>query len=148
LYGVGDFEDELKSICRLWKNVKYFGSLPNDYIVKEQIKSTLLTNPRPTHDEYTKYSFPSKIMEYMASGTPTLTTRLPGIPSEYYEHMYLIEDESTIGITKCLKALLLKDTSELHLKGSRAKQFVLTFKNNLLQAKKIINFCKIDHSRL
>ena len=45
-----------------------------------------------------KYSFPSKNMEYMVSGTPVLTTRLPGMPMEYYPYVYFIEEESADGI--------------------------------------------------
>ena len=64
IYGDGDFKDELIQICKTHKNIKYFGIKPNDYIVTQQLKATLLINPRPTNQEFVKYSFPSKNMEY------------------------------------------------------------------------------------
>jgi glycosyltransferase involved in cell wall biosynthesis len=139
LYGRGDFEKELKEICNLYSSIKYFGIAPNEYVVSEQLKSTLLINPRPTNGEYTKYSFPSKNMEYMASGTPVLTTKLPGMPKEYYEYVYLIENETEEGIVKVLKEVLNKPSVELHQKGLRAKEFVLKEKNNVVQVKRILN---------
>jgi glycosyltransferase involved in cell wall biosynthesis len=72
LYGDGDFADELEEIARNNERIKYFGVKPNDYVVAEQLKVILLVNPRPTNEEYTRYSFPSKNMEYMVSGTPVL----------------------------------------------------------------------------
>ena len=139
IYGSGDFEDELVEICKKHNSIKYFGVKENDYVVKDQLKATLLINPRPTNEEYTKYSFPSKNMEYMVSGTPVLTTKLPGMPKEYEDYIYLIEDESIEGISKILKQILQKTNQELHQMGFNAKQFVLKEKNNILQAKRIIN---------
>lgn len=139
IYGDGDFKEELIEICKKNNNVKYLGVKLNEHIVKEQLKATLLINPRPTNEEYTKYSFPSKNMEYMVSGTPTLTTKLPGMPEQYNEYVYLIEEESTEGLINALKKVLSHSREELHLKGERARQFVLKEKNNHVQASKIIN---------
>ena len=80
IYGNGNYESELTLLSERIANVKYFGVQPNTIIVENQIKATLLLNPRPTDAEYVKYSFPSKTMECMASGTPLCTTRLPGMP--------------------------------------------------------------------
>ena len=138
IYGSGDFEDELRKICIDNANIKYFGVVPNDIVVQEQLKATLLVNPRPTNEEYTKYSFPSKNMEYMVSGTPTLTSNLPGMPEEYQQYVYLIEDDTVEGITNTLRDVLSKTPEELHQKGMRARDFVLDNKNNVVQAGKII----------
>jgi len=139
IYGSGDFEEELKKICQKHADIKYFGVIPNDIVVKEQLKATLLVNPRPTNKEYTKYSFPSKNMEYMVSGTPTLTSNLPGMPEEYKKYVYLIDDETVEGLTNSLRAILSKTKEELHQKGMIAKDFVLHNKNNIIQAKKILD---------
>ena len=139
IYGSGDFEEELIEICNTNERVKYWGVQPNKKVVKEQIKASLLINPRPTNEEYTKYSYPSKNMEYMVSGTPTLTTKLPGMPKEYYKYVYLIEDETVEGISNILKDILNRPKEELYNKGMEAKKFVLNYKNNIIQAKKILD---------
>jgi len=138
LYGNGDYEEELKEICKVHSNIKYFGVMPNNHIVKEELKASLLINPRPTNEEYTKYSFPSKNMEYMVSGTPILTTKLPGMPEEYYQYIYLIEDETVDGLALALKFVLSKSKDELQEKGKVAKEFVLKEKNNVAQAERIL----------
>ena len=77
-------------------------------------------------------------MEYMASGTPVLTTVLPGMPKEYYPYVFFLEDETVEGIARVLPELLAKSDEELFEKGSRARAFVLDQRNNLVQAQKII----------
>lgn len=138
LYGDGDYVSELLEVCKKTDKIKYFGTKLNDYIVSKEQKVSLLINPRPTTEEFTKYSFPSKNMEYMLTGTPVLTTKLPGMPMEYYPYVYLLEDESVSGIAEKLKELYLLDLQELKQKGLLAQQFVLNEKNNKIQASKVI----------
>lgn len=140
IFGEGDYKNELKIICAKYKNIKYFGNMPNTEIIEREINATLLINPRPTHERFTRYSFPSKNMEYMVSGTPVLTTKLPGMPKEYFKYVYLIEDESIKGIAKILREVLNKPLVNLKEKGTSAKTFVLEKKNNEIQAGKIISF--------
>lgn len=142
LYGNGEMEDFLNTNYKNNKKVNYFGVLDNKKIVEEEVKSTILINPRFTNEEYTKYSFPSKNMEYMTSGTPVLTTKLPGMPEEYYNYVYLIENETVDGIKNAIEKTLNIDSKELHKKGQEARRFVLNEKNNIIQAKRIIEFIK------
>jgi glycosyltransferase involved in cell wall biosynthesis len=142
LYGNGEMEDYLNNLKN--DNVKYFGVVPNNEVVELEIKATLLVNPRPSTEEFTKYSFPSKNMEYMMSGTPVLTCKLPGMPHEYLDYVYIAEDESADGFSEALKDILSKDSSELHDVGIKAKEFVTNNKSNIMQAKRILDFAKIN----
>ena len=81
-------------------------------------------------------------MEYMASGTPVLTTVLPGMPKEYHSYVYLLEDETADGITRKLKEVLANSDETLFQKGMEARKFVLEQKNNVIQASKILDMLK------
>ena len=139
IYGSGSYVDELKEIANIHHEVIYHGVVMNEEVVSAELEACILVNPRPTNEEFTKYSFPSKNMEYMASGTPVLTTKLPGMPADYYPYVYLIEDESIEGMAKAYREVLGKTDEELCEKGYQARQFVLTEKNNVVQARKIID---------
>ena len=139
IYGPGDYVKELQKIAEEDDSIFYGGMLLNTEIVDREQQATLLVNPRPTNEEYVKYSFPSKTMEYMASGTPVLTTVLPGMPLEYHPHVYLLRDETAEGISKMLTEVLAQSDEELFRKGCEARRFVLEEKNNVIQAKKILD---------
>ena len=138
IYGPGDYVKELQQIAAEDDRVYYGGMLLNTEIVDKELEATLLVNPRPTNEEFVKYSFPSKTMEYMASGTPVLTTVLPGMPKEYHPYVYLLEDETSDGIADKLKEVLSDSDEILFRKGTEARRFVLEQKNNVIQAKKIL----------
>ncbi len=138
IYGPGDYVPELQQIAKKDPRVFYGGMLLNSQIVEKEQQAALLVNPRPTNAEFVKYSFPSKTMEYMASGTPLLTTRLPGMPGEYYPYVDFILAESPQGIADALKRVLSQSNEELFRKGQAAREFVLKQKNNVVQAEKLL----------
>ncbi len=143
IYGSGPYVEELKSVCLQNPNVVYKGVVPNDVVVDAEYRASLLVNPRPTTEEFTQYSFPSKNMEYMVSGTPLLTTKLPGMPIEYYDYIYLLEEETTNGYKNKLKEVFEMPDKALLSKGNKARQFVLSQKNNSMQTGRIMQMmCK------
>src|SRR5699024_551254 len=114
--------------------------LPRKKILELQKTSTVLINPRPNNEEYTKYSFPSKIMEYMSSGRPMIAYKLDGMPEEYLKYFYPVtETQSGDGLYNTLRDVLSKTPDELDKKGSCAKEFVLTLKNKKTQTFKILD---------
>ena len=142
IFGPGDYVEELQQITAEDSRVYYGGMLMNSEIIEKEMDATLLINPRPTNEEYVKYSFPSKNMEYMASGTPVLTTVLPGMPREYYPYVFLIPDESPDGVAEALQKAFSHSDEELFQKGLFARNFVLQERNNVVQAAKIIEMLK------
>lgn len=135
LYGTGDLVEEIKSISAEDNRVQYQGTAPRTEILRQELKSHLLVNPRLSTESYTKYSFPSKNIEYMASGTPVLFTKLPSMPEEYYSYINLIEDETADGI----KAAILKvmGDKDVYQKADNAREFIYNQKNPQKQTLKI-----------
>lgn len=142
IYGPGDYVEELQTIAQQDPNVYYGGMLMNSEIIEKEMDASLLVNPRPINEEYVKYSFPSKNMEYMASGTPVLTTALPGMPQEYYPHVFIIGDETPDGVADALQEVFSHSDEDLFAKGMAARRFVLQERNNIVQAAKILEMLK------
>lgn len=143
IYGDGNYSSELKEVSRKYANVEYLGVKPNKEIIEKQLQASLLVNPRMTDAEYVKYSFPSKTMECMASGTPLLTTKLPAMPEDYFEHVYFILDETENGMIDTLRSVISLSDEELNEKGKQAQNFILDTRNNNIQAKKLVDFLQL-----
>jgi glycosyltransferase involved in cell wall biosynthesis len=138
-YGTGELVDWIKEIEKNNSQVKYMGCVTNQEIVRLQTEATLLVNPRPSSEKFCEYSFPSKTIEYMLSGTPVLMTKLPGVPKEYFDFVLTIDNETPEGISNTLKNI---DKNYDHLVdlGLKAREFVYNNKNPIKQANKIIEF--------
>ena len=77
IYGSEHYVDALNISVAKDSRIVFRGLATNEEVVESEQKSTLLVNPRPSVKDFTKYSFPSKNMEYMVSCIPLLTTHLP-----------------------------------------------------------------------
>ncbi len=146
LYGNGDQVKHMPAYMEKDPRIVYKGVVPNQQVVSDQLVATLLVNPRPSTEEFTKYSFPSKNMEYMVSGTPMLTNILPGMPKEYFEYVFLNKEETVAGMATSLSSILCKTAEELHSFGQTAQKFVLKEKNNKKQAARILDFYESLHA--
>lgn len=140
IYGTGDSVEAIQAAQQRDARIRYRGVVDNARVVEEEMHATLLINPRPTDAEFTRYSFPSKNLEYMASATPVLTTRLPGMPQEYNDYVYLFDGETPEQMAKTLESVLALPRETLHEKGLAAKAFVLAGKSNCAVAKRVLQF--------
>ncbi len=144
LFGNGDAGSLIKDKAEKDSRICFFGSVSRAEILQREMQADLLVNVRDPREEFTKYSFASKNIEYMASGTPYLTTRLEGIPEEYYEYVLTIEDNSADSIAEGInKAYMMNPEDRMQL-GKRAKKYVLENKNSTIQAGRIMEFILSD----
>lgn len=139
IFGSGEYEKELTEIAKHNPCISFRGVASNDVVTAEERKATLLVNPRPPVGEYTKYSFPSKNMEYMVSGTPVLTTKLPGMPEEYWNYVFLVDECGEEQFASMFRKIFDLPEKELEGIGCKAKRFVLDKKNNVVQTKRILD---------
>lgn len=140
LYGTGKFVEEVHAYTQQYHTIKYQGAVSNAEVVAAEQRATLLVNPRFSNQDFVKYSFPSKTTEYMVSGTPLLTTRLAGIPDEYFQYCYTFESETVDGFAQKLTEVLSLSDAELQAKGKSAQEFVLKYKNNIIQGARLKSF--------
>lgn len=143
MYGDGTEKKEILDKIQTVKNIRYLGQQPSEIILQKQREAFLLVNPRTSEGEFTKYSFPSKIMEYFGSGTPTLMYHLEGIPREYYDYCFVPEDESIESLKNKMEEVLNMDIEDLERVGNNAKNFVLENKNNTIQSQKILKLLEV-----
>ena len=137
LFGDGSAVPEIKARAEKNKRIRYFGMLDHDKIIEYERKSTLIVNPRDPDDEFTAYSFPSKTIEYMLSGTPLLTTKLKGIPDEYFNYVFSVEDNSCESLLTAIEKVLSRSPDELKAVAESAAEFIAENKNSRTQAAKI-----------
>ena len=139
-YGYGASVETIKEAEKEDSRIHFCGQLTNEQMVQEERRATLLINPRMPEGQWTAYSFPSKNMEYIASGTPMFANKLPCIPDEYYQHFYYPEEPNLF--TQKLQEVLCLDKKTLHAKGMEAQSWIVSNKNPQKQVKKLAEMLK------
>lgn len=143
--GEGDSKTRIEEAAAGDPRIRFFGQIPRDEVRKLQAVASVLVNPRRPEGEFTKYSFPSKTMEYMASGRPVLMHRLPGVPDEYHPYFMSPSDSSVAAFARAMEELACWSHDRLEEFGGRAKNFVLSEKTAFIQAGKILDM--IDNNQ-
>ena len=100
--GGGDYQAAVREAADRDPRIKFFGYVSKEKVMQLQSQATVLVNPRQNVGEYTKYSFPSKTMEYLLSGVPVVAYKLDGIPDEYDAYFFYPEDNTPQALAKAL----------------------------------------------
>jgi glycosyltransferase involved in cell wall biosynthesis len=138
--GDGSDRKSVESAQKADSRIRYWGFVKDrEQVIRMQQDATLLINMRMPSEIQSAYCFPSKLMEYMASGTPVLSYNIQGIPREYGDYLFFLEDENPLGIASKIKEILDLPTGELEQMGKRAREFVLSEKNSRIQTNRILN---------
>ena len=143
LYGRGDSESIIKDACKIDSRIVYHGNVSKEEAINAIYSANALINPRNSFDgEFTEYSFPSKDIEYLGTGIPTLLCKLPGMPEEYYGHFIDIVDALPSQIADGIHHLRSMSENERLELGGRAKRFIINRMNIYNQASSIIELIK------
>lgn len=90
LCGSGDCDEYIKECSSIDSRIQPLGQVSSEESHEWQKKADVLINPRPNDDEFVKYSFPSKNIEYLLTGKPVVAYLLDGMPREYENFMFCI----------------------------------------------------------
>jgi len=139
--GSGDLEQYIIRKASVDKRIVFLGVIPRDQVLALQSNASLLVNPRQPNGDFTRYSFPSKNIEYLASGVPTLIYELEGIPIEYYRYCFHLSPEEKNVNDLMNKIIDIYNTPKMFRQNlaEQAQKFIYSKKNSHEQCKKIIN---------
>jgi glycosyltransferase involved in cell wall biosynthesis len=124
LFGRGDQEKYARQISASNPRIYFGGFLDPNSIRSELLKADLLINTRPSVGQISAMSFPSKLVEYLSTGRPVLTTKIPSIPTYLDDCFFYAHDETPAGIRKAIMEVMLLTGVERARFGKKAKQVV------------------------
>lgn len=135
--GGGGLVERISKLSDECPGVKYYGYVGVDRVRALQAEASVLVNPRQNTEEFTKYSFPSKTMEYLASGRPVVGYKLDGIPDEYDDYIQYVPDNSVEALRKKLiEVCEMSDEAHREL-GEKSRAFIFQEKTPKKQCGKI-----------
>lgn len=138
LCGSGRLVPKIEELAKDCPGIRFYGYVSGQRVRQLQAEATVLVNPRQNTGGLTRFSFPSKTMEYLASGRPVLGYRLDGIPREYDDYIQYVEDNSLQALKDKLLEICSMPAEKRRQIGERSRQFILKNKNPQKQCSKIV----------
>ncbi len=133
--GDGNGKDDVIEFASKDSRIEYYGCLKHSEVMNFQHAADILINPRSSEGLFTKYSFPSKTIEYMLAGKPVIAYKLMGIPDEYDDYLLYVDEG---GLSKCIQEYAATSKSDLISIGKKNRLFAEQNKNYVVQTKKIL----------
>lgn len=136
LTGTGNAVDLINKYADADKRIAYFGYIASydEFLELQQKASVFVLMVPPTHPK-AAYYFPSKLMEYLATGGIVACYKLPCIPDEYDEYLqYFSGDAEQIG--RQLTDLCKTDPEVYREMAIKRYEFIKQ-KNSVGQMKKV-----------
>lgn len=120
--------------------IRYWGQVEYHELRVLYEHATILVNPHSTKSGSARYMFPSKLLEYLSTARPVITTCGPGVETEYGDYAFLLEDESPAALAALVEDVLRLPASQLEERGRNARAFVLESKSWRCQGERIAEF--------
>jgi len=140
--GTGELEQQVRQFADEHANIQYEGFVSHEQALAFQAEAAALINPRSPSGLFTKYSFPSKTLEYMRSGKPVICYHLEGIPADYDPFLHYISAPGKEGIAAAVQSLFRLTSAQREELGTSARQYVLATKNPQAQCQKLVSFLR------
>ena len=121
--GLGNDVEKIKAAASKDDRIEYAGMLNQDELFKLYQQSDVLLNLRI--EEEIDYHFPSKLLEYLATGKHVLSTSIAHAERDYGEYMTILRNATPDGLADSIRQIISIDRGILLQNGLKARAFML-----------------------
>lgn len=140
LCGRGELEPYIEEKRSKDARILYLGQVTHDTANDWALKADVLVNPRPNNEDYTKYSFPSKNIEFLATGNTVVAYMLDGMPHQYRNFIVEVENDSVEALKDAIQRAV--EQCEYRLKFSTFQEYAVKNLNAVNIAERITDLFK------
>lgn len=137
--GSGDDSNVIADLAAKDERIDFRGQVSSEEAADIADKADILVNPRKNNTEYTKYSFPSKVIDYLATENSVVAYELDGMPDVYRDFIYYVPDDSRKSLSDTLIRVLKTADEDKEKKSKAAIKYLEEELSCANFAKKILN---------
>jgi glycosyltransferase involved in cell wall biosynthesis len=138
--GSGPLDSVVRLAAQLDERIEYLGFLSFADVLDVYSNADVLLNIRPTRALNTRYFFPSKLMEYLASGTPVITTCTGHVEQEFRDFVWLVREETPAELASLIRIVADEPAAARQRKAEQARKYMSENKTWAVQAARVAAF--------
>lgn len=129
----------IKKYAKDDSRITFWGYITDyDKFLKLQNKASVFVSAVPPGNPKAQYFFPSKLMEYLVTGAPVISYKLPCIPNEYDEFLCYVLEDNPSALAQKLTEVCNTGWDEIEKMSIKRLEFLL-HKDTLHQAQKLLS---------
>lgn len=139
--GDGPLRAAVEDAARRDHRIVYRGYCSYPEVLALMQRASVLINPHATRLRSARYVFPSKLLEYLATGRPVITTAsTPEVREEYGDVCIVADDDSPTALAAAVESLAALPIPAREELGRRGRAHVLERKSWTVQGARIARF--------
>ena len=142
--GKGELEDEVYELSKTDKRLNFLGFLSHKQYMDYLQKADILINPRNMKMEQNNNNFPSKILDYLATGNIIISTKFSG--HHKFDENIIFYDGKCENLIKSIEYVMNNYTKLKDYYYNANRELAKEYDWNI-QAKKILEFIDINSAR-
>jgi glycosyltransferase involved in cell wall biosynthesis len=122
--GKGELQDEVLKASANDPRISYKGLLDHQGVLAMYEAADVLLNIRITKQVEVPYAFPSKFIEYLATGKCVVTTSFAHVESEYGQYCFVMKSETPEALAEVIENVRKMGSEERQRFGAEAREYV------------------------
>lgn len=136
--GGGELKSYIEEMCKKDSRIHYYGVVSAEKANEILQQADILVNPRQNDDEYTKYSFPSKNIEYLMTGNAVVAYMLDGMPKEYASFFNVPKSNQIESLAEAMREAMNESPVERGKKNKVIRDYIESHCSASSVAKQIV----------
>ena len=138
--GWGEMGDAIRDFALNNQQVEYLGLLSSQDLAELYQRADVFVNPKLTLTATAGLAFPSKIVEYLSTGKPVISTNLPIFDHGFRQHLIIAQSDSPEELIKCLDHVMSWDDQQRESWRLQTLQYVNEELSPVIQGGRIRHF--------
>ena len=136
--GKGNDVELIEQKAKNDSRIHYVGMLNMEQLFRLYEKADVLLNLRI--EEKIDFHFPSKLLEYLATGKHVLSTPVAHAERDYGEYMTVLTDITPDGLASSINSIISIGKMEIFEKGRKARKYILDKRNWKTRTDEIVEY--------
>ena len=111
-------------VSRVGDRIEFAGTLSEEDLERLSKRAAVFVNPRPPEATASVWNFPSKVLEYLSYGKPTVSTWSPGLAPEYRDVLVVAREGSASEVARSVMLALRMSNEERAILRGRICSFL------------------------
>jgi glycosyltransferase involved in cell wall biosynthesis len=138
--GWGEMAETIRDFALNNLQVEYLGVLDTKELTALYRRADVFVNPKLTSTPISSLAFPSKIVEYLGTGKPVVSTNLPIFDDDFRRYLIITQSDSPEELIRCLDNIMSWDDHQQESWRQQTLRFVNEELSPLKQGAKIRSF--------
>lgn len=139
--GDGPLRSEVEAVAKHDNRIQFWGLVTTERLSELYARASVLVNPHLVNEPSARYVFPSKLLDYLATGRPVISTiSTPAVATEFGRVIFAVDEPTATALALKIREVAALPRAARESRGEAGRGVVLSSKTWKVQGRRIVKF--------